>query len=345
MLDLLLTGVMSLFVLLGMANLARQFGLVDRPSDRKLHPNEIPLVGGISICITMANFIYFNTQLLDSAIVFIGCITALTLLGALDDRFGLSVRFRLLVQIAITLIMVYLADIQVVYFGDLLGFGDIYLGRSGVLITVLASVACMNAFNMIDGIDGLLGGLSVIAFAGIALLLSSTGDSQASFLCVVFIIAMIPYIALNLGVSGNTHKVFMGDAGSAMIGFAIVWLLLAATQNSDPTSIRPVTALWLAAVPLIDLTAVVCNRLVMKMSPFKADRNHLHHICLRLGLSSRQTLICICIFSVVLALFGIVGEIYQIPEYVMFYSFIALFLLYLTAISNFSFIQRLLKKK
>jgi UDP-GlcNAc:undecaprenyl-phosphate GlcNAc-1-phosphate transferase len=66
MLDLLFTGVMSLFVLLGMTNLARQLGLVDRPSDRKLYLNEIPLVGGISICITMANFIYFNTQLLDS---------------------------------------------------------------------------------------------------------------------------------------------------------------------------------------------------------------------------------------------------------------------------------------
>ncbi|MFA0071872.1 undecaprenyl-phosphate alpha-N-acetylglucosaminyl 1-phosphate transferase, partial [Vibrio breoganii] len=105
-------------------------------------------------------------------------------------------------------------------------------------------------------------------------------DSQhgLAYLCVVFIVAIIPYILMNLGILGRERKVFMGDAGSMMIGFTVIWLLLGASQDPSESLMRPITALWLIAVPLMDMAAIMFRRVRRGVSPFKPDREHLHHI-------------------------------------------------------------------
>ncbi len=120
----------------------------------------------------------------------------------------------------------------------------------------------------------------------------------------------------------------MGDAGSMLIGFTVIWLLLVSTQDT-PSPLRPVTALWLITVPLMDMVAIMIRRIRRGDSPFKPDREHMHHIFQRIGLSSTQTLIAICTIASLYAAVGIVGEIYDIPEYVMLYGFIACFGIYL----------------
>ena len=121
----------------------------------------------------------------------------------------------------------------------------------------------------------------------------------------------------------------MGDAGSMMIGFTVIWLLLGVSQtgSSEPL-MRPVTALWLIAVPLMDMTAIMIRRIRRGDSPFKPDREHLHHIFQRMGLSSKQTLIVICLIATLYAAFGIYGEIKNISEATMFVIFLSCFVLY-----------------
>lgn len=198
---------------------------------------------------------------------------------------------------------------------------------------------------MVDGIDGLLGGLSVVTFASLGILLCLVGEQSLSYLCLLLVICMIPYIVMNLGLVGRERKVFMGDAGSMMIGFTVIWLLIGASQTPGNAMIRPVTALWLIAVPLMDMVAIMIRRIKQGKSPFKPDREHLHHICQRLGCSPTQTLILICSIASIFAAIGIIGEVFVIPEFLMFYSFIALFAVYLLILINYCSVMNFVRRK
>lgn len=333
-LDLFFTFFIAFAILFLMRKVARKVGLVDKPSGRKMHTGNVPLVGGVAICITIVNYIYTHPNMINHANLYILCICGLTTVGALDDRFDLSVKIRMLVQAFISVAMIYFASAELHTLGNLLGFGAIELGMFGGIVTVFAVIGCINAFNMVDGIDGLLGGLSIVTFASIGVLLLLAGEQSLSYLCLLLVICMIPYILMNLGLVGHKRKVFMGDAGSMMIGFTVIWLLIGASQKPGNSMIRPVTALWLIAVPLMDMAAIMIRRIKQGKSPFKPDRDHLHHICQRLGCSSRQTLALICTIAAILAGIGMLGEILQIPEYLMFYAFLILFSIYLVALVN-----------
>lgn len=344
-LDLLLTFFMAFAVLFFMRKVARNIGLVDKPTGRKLHTGNIPLVGGVAICISIVHYIYSHPNMINHATLFMISITILTAVGALDDRFDLSVRVRMSVQAVISIAMIYFANAELLSLGNLFGFGSIYLGLFGGVITVLAVLGCINAFNMVDGLDGLLGGLSIVTFASIGLLLALSGEQSLSYLCLLLVVCILPYIIMNLGLIGRERKVFMGDAGSMMIGFIAIWLLIGASQTQGTPLIRPVTALWLIAVPLMDMTAIMIRRIKQGKSPFKPDREHLHHICQRLGFTSLQTLLLICFIASLFAGVGIVGEMFLIPEPIMFYGFVTLFLGYLLVLANYCRIMNYFRRK
>ncbi|MGP9670049.1 UDP-N-acetylglucosamine--undecaprenyl-phosphate N-acetylglucosaminephosphotransferase [Pseudoalteromonas sp. AOP31-A2-14] len=343
--DLLLTFFIAFAILFLMRKVARKVGLVDKPSGRKMHTGNIPLVGGVAICINIVNYIYTHPGMINHANLFMLCICALTIVGALDDRFDLSVKIRMGVQALISFAMIHYSGVHLHTLGDMFGFGNIELGYVGGIITIFAVIGCINAFNMVDGIDGLLGGLSIVTFASLGILLSLVGEQSLSYLCLLLVICMVPYIIMNLGLIGHKRKVFMGDAGSMMIGFTVIWLLIGASQTPGNAMIRPVTALWLIAVPLMDMTAIMIRRVKQGKSPFKPDREHLHHICQRLGCSPTQTLILICLVASVFAGIGVIGEIFVIPEFLMFYSFLVVFTGYLLVLINYCKIINFFRRK
>ncbi len=167
--------------------------------------------------------------------------------------------------------------------GNILGFGDVALNPVlGYFITVVAVLSAINAFNMIDGIDGLLGISSLITFAGMGVLFSLNHDTANMKLALIISVALIPYLVANLGFSSPAKfkKIFMGDTGSMLIGFTVVWLLIQGTQahGEQHPSFSASTALWLIAFPLMDMVRVIGDRLLRGKSPFNADRSHLHHI-------------------------------------------------------------------
>ncbi|NRB68593.1 MAG: UDP-N-acetylglucosamine--undecaprenyl-phosphate N-acetylglucosaminephosphotransferase [Vibrio sp.] len=325
----------SLATTFTMRKVAKKIGLVDKPNARKLHNGAIPLVGGISICISIIYFLFNNPYVLPNTPLYAACILTLVVVGALDDKYDLSFKLRFAIQAGLSIAMMTLGGIELNTIGDVFGTGEIItLGWLGYFVTILAVVGAINAFNMVDGIDGLLGGLSVVTFGGLGIMLSHDGQDNLAYICLVLVVAIIPYILLNLGAFGRRRKVFMGDAGSMLIGFTVIWLLLHSSQNGTAPPLRPVTALWLIAVPLMDMTAIMIRRVRRGDSPFKPDREHLHHIFQRLGLSSTQTLITICLISISYAAFGIYGEMINLPESLMFYLFVVFFLLYLVLLSN-----------
>ena len=320
----------SLFL---MRKVAKSIGLVDKPNERKLHSGAMPLVGGIAISLTMSQFILSHSKIIPHSELFLASILTLNIVGALDDKFDINFKIRLLIQALLSMGMMYFADIKLDTMGNLLGMGDVHLGALSYLVTIFAVIGAINAFNMVDGIDGLLGGLATVTFSAVTILLNINSQYDLAYLCLAFIAAIIPYILMNLGMLGRKRKVFMGDAGSMMIGFTMIWLLLCASQNSSATLIRPVTALWLIAIPLMDMAAIMFRRVRRGDSPFKPDREHLHHIFQRLGYTSRQTLAIICMIASAFAGFGIYGELANIPESTMFFLFMLCFIAYTVSMS------------
>lgn len=325
----------SLATTFTMRKVAKKIGLVDKPNARKNHNGVIPLVGGISICISILYFLFNNPNILPNTPLFAGCILILVCIGALDDKFDLSFKLRFAVQASLSIAMMMLGGIELNTIGDVFGTGEIItLGWFGYFVTVIAVVGAINAFNMVDGIDGLLGGLSIVTFGSLGIMLAYDEQSNLAFICLVMIVTTIPYILLNLGFFGRKRKVFMGDAGSMLIGFTVIWLLLQSSQNGTNPPLRPVTALWLIAIPLMDMTSIMIRRIRRGDSPFKPDREHIHHIFQRLGLSSSQTLILICLLASSLAFVGIYTQMKGVPEYIMFYAFLLCFIIYAIAINN-----------
>ncbi|MTD26403.1 UDP-N-acetylglucosamine--undecaprenyl-phosphate N-acetylglucosaminephosphotransferase [Erwinia sorbitola] len=284
---------------------ARRVGLVDKPNARKQHKGSIPLVGGVSVYFSLWLIFALQPGWMPEFPVYMFCITLLLIVGVLDDRFDLPVMPRMLLQIGVAGIMMYqglyLSSLGTVLFGY-----PLMLGAAGYLVTVFAVIGAINAYNMIDGIDGLLGMLASVTFCFLSIVFALGDRDGLAMWCLALVVACMPYILLNLGVPwGQKFKVFMGDAGSMLIGFTVIWLLIIASQG-EKAVMRPVTALWLIALPLMDMLRVMVSRLRRRCSPFRPDREHLHHILMRAGFSQRGTLMIMTAGQVINGMIGVI---------------------------------------
>lgn len=303
---------------------ASMLGVVDLPGGRKQHDGEIPLVGGLGMFggLTAAALIAAATGSFPAEhAAFLAAISLLVATGFIDDRSGLSLRVRFVLQAIAALIMVYGAGIRIDSFGDLFGFGEVVTGRWAAPVTVFAVLGVINAINMLDGVDGLAGGVALVG-----LLIFSAFAAAGAYLQQTMLLPLVSVIAgfmlFNLRTPWRSKaSVFMGDAGSVLLGFALAWYAVDLAQSRAMT---PITAVWILAIPLMDTCTLMIHRVLKGRSPFSADREHLHHILLRAGFSHGQTAVIVCILTLLLAAFGVAGWWLGVPEYVMFYSFMVL---------------------
>lgn len=311
---------LSLFVF---RKFAIYINLVDQPNVRKHHHGSVPLVGGLAVFVVVFSYLLIFPDTITSSFLYLGCASTLLFVGVLDDLYDISFRFRLVLQVLISALMMGIGGLILSHIGYLFGDSATDLSYFGYLVTVIVVVGAINAFNMVDGIDGLLGALATITFSSMGLLFYFNGQQELAAFCAVIVFATVPYILLNLGIPlGQRFKIFMGDAGSTVIGFTVVWLLLEGSQTQLNPSFSPTTALWLAGVPIIDAVSTISRRIKKGQSPFKPDREHLHHILLRLGLSTRQALVVICICALLFAGFGILVELANIPDIISLIIFL-----------------------
>lgn len=275
-------------------------GLMDRPDQRKQHVGDVPLVGGLAIFMGITvgaaaygHFHWFVKILIDTAML-------LTLLGALDDRFDLSVRDRLLIQAIAILTVIASTGVYIHTLGHLFGH-DVKLGWFGPPLTVVAIIGLMNAFNLMDGIDGLAGSLELVSIAAIVMFANPLALQEMVLLLALLATASLPYLITNLGLMGR--KIFLGDAGSMLIGYLLAWSLVRMSQASG-THLSPVDVLWCVALPVFDTFAVMLRRTRQGKSPFKPDRGHVHHILMDAGLGPRATLLALTALAIGIALVG-----------------------------------------
>lgn len=339
---ILLTFVGCAVAMFWLNPIAEKVGLVDIPNKRKVHSGHVPLVGGVAMfgallvsCVVFASY----TQLLSLYLISCGFIV---FIGVLDDKYDLRVSLRVVAQVLIASILVFGAELHLASFGNLFGAGNIQLGPMGPVITVVAVLAAINCFNMVDGIDGLAGAMSLIAFLGISIL--GLQEGNWSIVVLTFVGATLAYLMFNLGwPSKRLPKTFMGDAGSMLIGLTVVWLLVMNTQGAEPL-FRPVTSLWLIALPLMDMTAIMFRRMKKGQSPFEPDREHLHHIFLRVGFTPLQSLLVIAGTGAFLAAVGILGERFAVPDWIMFMGFLLLFMGYCASLQHIWLLSKVFRR-
>ncbi|ECE2154927.1 undecaprenyl-phosphate alpha-N-acetylglucosaminyl 1-phosphate transferase [Salmonella enterica] len=333
----------TIFIFLA-RKVAIKIGLVDKPNFRKRHQGVIPLVGGISVFAGICFMFGLSDYYIPHLSLYLICAGVLVFVGAMDDRFDISVKIRAVVQAVIAVVMMVIAKLHLGSLGYIFGPWELVLGPFGYFLTLFAVWAAINAFNMVDGIDGLLGGLSSVSFAAMGLILWFDGQTSLAMWCFAMIAAILPYIMLNLGILGRRYKVFMGDAGSTLIGFTVIWLLLETTQGKTH-SISPVTALWIIAIPLMDMVAIMYRRLRKGMSPFSPDRQHIHHLVMRAGFTSRQAFVLITLAAATLAGVGVTAEYsHFVPEWVMLVLFLLAFFLYGYCIKRAWKVARFIKR-
>jgi UDP-GlcNAc:undecaprenyl-phosphate/decaprenyl-phosphate GlcNAc-1-phosphate transferase len=326
----LLCFVVTLGLIRWLAPRAQRLGLIDHPgTERKDHAGQTPLVGGLAIVAGLALTALLTQFTSHIHPAFWTGLLLIALTGTLDDLFELNPYVKFAAQIVAALLMVYWGELSLDTLGDLVSDKPLTLGRFAVPLTVFAVIGVVNAVNLCDGADGLGAGLVFIAVFWIAAMSAASADSGRLAPALGMLGCIAAFLAFNLRTPWRGRAaIFLGDAGSLSLGFVLAWLTIDAAQ-SRPHLFAPVTAIWLVAIPISDTIVCMSRRLLKGANPFRADRTHLHHILIDLGMSVGSAVALILAISFVLAAAGVAGWALRVPEQVMFYTAMAVFVLYI----------------
>jgi len=289
---------------------AVRIGAMDTPNARKVHTRIMPRLGGLGIflafIITVAALLpfvsaWFTTRDMSFVSAFLVGGSIIVLIGALDDRFELSAKVKLLGQILAASVVVFGFNIRVDFVN--IPFQDAYSSLEtwvSIPLTILWIVGVTNAINLIDGLDGLAAGVSGIAIGTIAVMSFLMGNTMIALMCLVLLGSIIGFLFFNF----HPAKIFMGDTGSLFLGFSLAMLSMLGFKQIAVVSF--ITPLIIIGVPLSDTLFAIIRRAVQRKPIFSPDKGHLHHCLRELGFSHRQTVL---IIYGIAAFFGVLAII------------------------------------
>jgi len=324
----------TVMLILMLNPLATVVGLLDQPSMRKQHDGSVPLVGGIAIysalilCAVAAPAWHAG-----GGLGLLGLCFPILAIGIADDRWEVSFKARMALEVLCCLAAAEWFGVRLEGLGELWPGTHVALGWVGTPLTVFGMLGVMNAFNMVDGVDGLSGGLGFMVFGALALLaLPVNPDTSLQLFC--FSASLLGFLLFNSRFFGRSRAaIFMGDAGTMILGFALSWYLVSLSQGEGAV-ITPVMALWLFAIPLLDTAAVSIRRVRRGCSPFRPDRGHLHHLFLAFGLDVNRTVLAILSLQGACIAYALASQILEIPEWFSFWLFIVFFGVYYVATAH-----------
>jgi UDP-GlcNAc:undecaprenyl-phosphate GlcNAc-1-phosphate transferase len=276
-------------------------GIVDVPGGRKKHSTSTPRLGGIAIGMA---FLFTILVFVDMTREIRGILAGVMILfftGLVDDLVGIPVHRKFIGELIGATVTIFVGNLTISNLGNLFGSGDIILPIwLGIPLTVVALVGMVNALNLIDGLDGLAGGVSVIALAAFSLLGLDYGNLQVMIVGVGLLGALLGFLNYNF----YPARIFMGDTGSLVVGFVLACIAIQLTQHPG-SHISPMTPVIILGIPIFDTLRVMVRRVMQGQSPFVADRTHIHHKLLSLGLEHRFTVITIYGISLFWAFIGV----------------------------------------
>ncbi|MEN9471086.1 MAG: UDP-GlcNAc:undecaprenyl-phosphate GlcNAc-phosphate transferase [Pseudomonadota bacterium] len=332
MLDLFSASVVFVISCMGiflLKPLALRLGLMDTPNNRKQHQGDVPLIGGLAMMMGVLVGLLTLPISLQHYRSFIAGSALLVFVGLLDDFHELSPKSRFFAQIAAVSLMVFWGKVQITHLGNLVFYKDILLGHyTSLWVTIIAGLGIINAINMVDGVDGLAASLVLVELILLIYCAMYTHQFLSANVLLLIIASVLAFLGFNFPFPGRPYaQIFMGDAGSMLLGFSLVWFLIELSQ-ADVQAVTPVTMLWIMSIPLFDTTTVMLHRLIKGRSLISSDRQHGHHLLLALNFSPLQINILLAGTNFVLGLAGLIAFHYQLKERIMFVSFLIIFAIY-----------------
>lgn len=254
---------------------------------RRLHHSKVPPLGGIAVffgfilatVITTENIFFLHLKDIFAALF------VLFLIGLKDDLLNIRAYKKLVVQMFAAILLVSFGEVRLTGLNGLLGINE-FGYWTGMSFSILFILTVINAFNLIDGIDGLASGLAIVAAFILGIWFFLTGDQSFAIISFALVGSLSGFFIYN--VFSVRNKIFLGDTGSLITG-AVIAILLIGFTNSTPLELgkfnlvaSPSVAFAIISVPIIDTLRVIAIRILLNRSPFSPDNNHIHHRLLEL---------------------------------------------------------------
>ena len=331
-LSLIVVFVLSFLFLYKFGPAGRRLALLDKPTGRKQHSESVPLVGGIAI----AAAVFLSISLLPFGLsefrILLFSAGLLLVIGVLDDHRDVSPSFKLGIQSIVAIVIVFFDGTVVLNIGDIFSWENGNrqgLGWLAYPLSILAVVGVINAVNMVDGHDGVASGIFLASVVCILILVGTAELWKWHYLLLLFLSSVCVHLFFNLGlIGGVNHKVFLGDAGSMILGLVVVYSLMNLSQGEFP-AIKITAVPWLLGLPLLDMVTVVISRLWSRKSPFRADRSHLHHLLVSTGISRLHVLTLLMMLHISLCGVGLLGHWMDIPDWILFWGMFPVFFVFM----------------
>lgn len=274
----------------------------DPDEDRKIHTENTPSMGGMMIFAgtLFAFLLWLPIHEIGVIQYLVPSLLIMFFVGMKDDIIGTAPVKKLAAHLAVAFIMVFMADIKLTSLHGLFGVKEIP-EWAGIMLSIFTYIVIVNAFNLIDGVDGLAAGVGLIASTTFGFWFYYAGDWTYAVLAFSLAGALLGFLRFNF----NPAKIFMGDSGSLVIGFLFAVMAIELVEY-DPqldlpniiTNIsKPILAMSILVYPLVDTIRVFTLRAIKGISPFTADRNHIHHRLMDLGLGHKETVLIIYFFN------------------------------------------------
>jgi len=257
--------------------------------------------------------------------------TILLIVGVLDDYHEISAVAKFIGQGLVAATMVLAGGLEIPNVGDIFMWEDGNTLGTGVLaapLTIIAIVGVVNSMNMVDGHDGLAGSIFLVTACSLIIIAGASESWKLQYLISLFVVAVLVFLVFNLPFAfAEKNKIFLGDAGSMLLGLILVWMMLELVI--EPGVLKAVSGPWLLGVPLLDMFCVISLRIMSRISPLVADRQHLHHFLSDWGLSKRLVLLVILLIHLGFCLIGVFGSLYDWPDAMLFWPMFLIFGIYL----------------
>ena len=306
---------MAVLLIEVMRRVAPAFRLVDLPDMRKQHEGAVPLCGGLAIFgAFMVTAFGFDGQYGVPWYMATG-IGMLVVTGAIDDRLGLRAGTRLLIQLVAGLLLVLPGATLSLNLGSVGELPVLLPPVLGGMLAVVFLVGSVNAINMLDGLDGLAGASVAAALFWLALIAAHVNDTVTMLQALVLLAATIGFLMFNMRHPWRAKaSVFLGDAGSAMLGAFLAYFVI---RLSTDSGVAFVSALWLLVIPITDTLSLILRRIAARRSPFSPDRMHLHHLLVDHGMPHVQATGLMASASSVCGAVGYFGIVFGVPDVLM----------------------------
>ena len=286
--------------------IAKEKHFVVKPNKRMSHTGEVPNIGGIDICLSflMTYLLFEFSELREFQFILIGLVVIL-FVGFADDILDLSPLIKILGEMLAGVALIVFADIRITHLHGFLTIEQIPPIAS-YLLSFFLLVVITNALNLIDGIDGLASGLGILYCLFFAIWFQMVGEQSWAVLGYSMIGALAVFFIYNV-FGGKRRKIFMGDSGSLLLGYlltAFVFQFCELNAYHIPAcsplhaTAAPAICVCVMTIPVFDTLRVMITRIKKKQSPFKADKNHVHHLLLKIGLNHIQTTLVLLSVSV-----------------------------------------------